>query len=85
MDPMPPTKNVSEKLINLKHMKALADNGGKSNMYISDDLEYLKKIYTSEQLQKIWESVLPKPSDISNKIPIITGTNDATLIPDEIA
>lgn len=41
--------------------------------YISDDLEDLKRRYTPEQLQKMWEEAYPKSSEISGKV-IITGT-----------
>lgn len=48
-------------------------NGFRPNVYISDDLEDLKRRYTPEQLQKMWEDVYPKASEISGKV-IITGT-----------
>lgn len=50
-----------------------ASNGFRPNVYISDDLEDLKRRYTPEQLQKMWEDAYPKASEISGKI-IITGT-----------
>ena len=50
-----------------------AYNGFRPNYPIFDDLEDLKRLYTPEQLQKMWEDVYPKSSEINNKI-IITGT-----------
>ena len=38
-----------------------------------DDLEDLKRRYTPEQLQKMWEEAYPKSSEIIGKV-IITGT-----------
>lgn len=66
---------------NLKHEKqcAIHDvsssalNGFRPNVYISDDLEDLKRRYTPEQLKKMWEDASPKSSEISGKV-IITGT-----------
>jgi hypothetical protein len=48
-------------------------NGFRPNVYISDDLEDLKRRYTPEQLQKMWEDAYPKSSEIIGKV-IITGT-----------
>ena len=36
-------------------------------------MEDLKRIYTPEQLQKMWEDAYPKSLEISGKV-IITGT-----------
>lgn len=43
------------------------------NIYIFDESEDLKRRYSSEQLQKMWEDVYPKLSEISGKV-TITGT-----------
>lgn len=43
------------------------------NIYISDDLEDLKRRYTAEQIKKMWEDASPKSSEISGKV-IIKGT-----------
>lgn len=45
----------------------------RSNIYIFDESEDLKRRYSSEQLQKMWEDVYPKLSEISGKV-TITGT-----------
>jgi len=54
--------------------KKLSDvsNGFISNMYISDELEE-QKIYSPEQLKKMWENAYPIISEINNNI-IITGS-----------
>lgn len=50
-----------------KHLmnKLPIGDGFRSNIYIFDESEDLKKIYTHEQLQKMWEYVYPKLSEIS--------------------
>ena len=59
--------------LNIPDVGISASNGFRPNVYISDDLEDLKRRYTSEQLKKMWEEVYPKSSEISSKV-IITGT-----------
>jgi len=54
-------------------VRSSALNGFRPDVYISDDLDLLKRIYTSEQIQKIWEDCSPKSSEIIGT-PIITGT-----------
>jgi hypothetical protein len=66
-------KNSDDQL-NIPAVSSSASNGFRPNVYISDDLEDLKRRYTSEQLQKMWEDACPKPSEISGKVVIITGT-----------
>lgn len=58
-----------------KHLmdKLPIGDGFRSNIYIFDELEDLKRRYSSEQLQKMWEDVYPKLSEISDKV-TITGT-----------
>ena len=58
-----------------KHLldKLPIGDGFRSNIYIFDELANLKERYTDEQLQKIWEDVYPKLSEISDKV-IMTGT-----------
>ena len=41
--------------------------------FCHDESANLKERYTDEQLQKIWEDVYPKLSEISDKV-IMTGT-----------
>ena len=59
--------------LNIPAVSSSASNGFRPNVYIFDDLEDLKRRYTPEQLQKIWEDAYPKSSEISGKV-IITGT-----------
>ena len=59
--------------LNISAVSSSASNGFRPNVYISDDLEDLKRRYTPEQLQKIWEDAYPKSSEISGEV-IITGT-----------
>ena len=59
--------------LNIPAVSSSASNGFRPNVYISDDLEDLKRRYTPEQLQKMWEDVYPKLSEISDKV-IIMGT-----------
>lgn len=58
-----------------KHLldKLPIGDGFRSNIYIFDESEDLKRRYSSEQLQKMWEDVYPKLSEISDKV-IMTGT-----------
>ena len=49
-------------------------NGFRPNYPIFDDLEDLNRLYTLEELQKMWKDVYPKLSKISGKL-IITGTH----------
>jgi proline dehydrogenase len=65
------TKN--EKQCAIHDVSSSASNGFRPNVYISDDLEDLKRRYTPEQLKKMWEDVYPKSSEIIGKV-IITGT-----------
>lgn len=58
---------------NTSAVRSSVSNGFRPNVYISDDLEDLKRRYTPEQLQKMWEDLYPKPLEISSKT-IITGT-----------
>ena len=60
--------------LNIPAVSSSASNGFRPNVYISDDLEDLKRRYTPEQLQKMWEDAYPKSSEISGKV-IITGTH----------
>lgn len=48
-------------------------SGHRPKIFIFDELEDLKRIYTPEQLQKMWEDVYPKPIETNNKV-IITRT-----------
>lgn len=48
-------------------------DGFRSNIYIFDESEDLKRRYAPEQLHKMWEDVFPKLSEISGKV-IMTGT-----------
>jgi hypothetical protein len=65
------TKN--EKPCTIHDVSSSASNGFRPNVYISDDLEDLKRRYTPEQLKKMWEDAWPKSSEIIGKV-IITGT-----------
>jgi len=58
-----------------KHLmdKLPIGDGFRSNIYIFDESEDLKRRYSSEQLQKMWEDAYPKLSEISDKV-IMTGT-----------
>ena len=67
------SKNNETAQLGIGAVSSSALNGFRPNVYISDDLEDLKRRYTPEQLQKIWEDAYPKASEISGKI-IITGT-----------
>ena len=60
--------------LNIPAVSSSASKGFRPNVYISDDLEDLKRRYTPEQLQKMWEDAYPKSSEISGKV-IITGTH----------
>lgn len=59
--------------LNILAVNSSASNEIRPNVYISDDLGDLKRRYTPEQLQKMWEDSYPKSSEISSKV-IITGT-----------
>ena len=48
-------------------------SGYRPKIFISDELEDLKRRYTPEQLQKMWEDAYPKPIETNNKV-IITRT-----------
>ena len=65
--------NPQKPQLNIPAVSNSASNGFRPNVYISDDLEDLKRRYTPEQLQKMWEDAYPKLSEISDKV-IITGT-----------
>ena len=65
--------NPQKPQLNIPSVSSSASNGFRPNVYISDDLEDLKRRYTPEQLQKMWEDAYPKLSEISDKV-IITGT-----------
>jgi hypothetical protein len=65
------TKNKQQCAIH--DISSIASNGFRPNVYISDDLEDLKRRYTPEQLKKMWEDACPKSSEIIGKV-IITGT-----------
>ncbi len=63
----------TDKKLHISDVSSSALNGFRPNVYISDDLEDLKRRYTPEQLKKMWEDAYPKSSEISSKV-IITGT-----------
>ena len=65
--------NPQKPQLNIPDVSSSASNGFRPNVYISDDLEDLKRRYTPEQLKKMWEEAYPKSSEISGKV-IITGT-----------
>lgn len=48
-------------------------SGHRLKIFISDELEDLKRRYTPEQLKKMWEDAYHKPIETNNKV-IITGT-----------
>lgn len=58
-----------------KHLldKLPIGDGFRSNIYIFDESEDLKRRYVPEQLQKMWEDAYPKLLEISDKV-IMTGT-----------
>ena len=39
-------------------------NGTKPDLFVIDELDCLKRLYTREQLLKQWEEVMPKTSDL---------------------
>ena len=40
-------------------------NGTKSpHIFVVDELDYLKRLYTKEQIEKLWKDVMPKTSDL---------------------
>lgn len=39
-------------------------DGTKPNLYIVDELDYLKRLYTKEQFEELWESLKPKINDL---------------------
>ena len=63
----------TDKKLHISDVSDSASNGFRPNVYISDDLEYLKRRYTPEQLKKMSEDACPKSSEIGGKV-IITGT-----------
>jgi hypothetical protein len=63
----------TDKKLHISDVSSSVYNGFRPNVYISDDLEDLKRRYTPEQLQKMWEEAFPKSSEISDNV-IITGT-----------
>jgi hypothetical protein len=63
----------SDKKLHISDVSSSVYNGFRPNYPISDDLEDLKRRYTPEQLQKMWDECYPKSSEISSKV-IITGT-----------
>ena len=63
----------TDKKLHISDVSSSASNGFRPNVYISDDLEDLKRRYTPEQLKKMWEDAYPKSSKIGGKV-IITGT-----------
>jgi len=63
----------TDKKSHISDVSSSALNGFRPNVYISDDLEDLKRRYTPEQQKKMWEDAYPKSSEISGKV-IITGT-----------
>jgi len=65
--------NTQRQQLNISGVSSSASNGFRPNMYISDDLEDLKRRYTPEQIKKMWEDCYPKSSEIIDT-PIITGT-----------
>lgn len=65
--------NNTDKKLHISDVSSSASNGFRPNVYISDDLEDLKRRYTPEQLKKMWEDAYPKSSEINGKV-IITGT-----------
>ena len=65
--------NNTDKKLHISDVSSSVSNGFRPNVYISDDLEDLKRRYTPEELQKMWEDAYPKSSEISGKV-IITGT-----------
>jgi hypothetical protein len=52
------------KLLGIGAVSSSASNGFRPNVYISDDLEDLKRRYTPEQIKKMWEDCYPKSSEI---------------------
>jgi hypothetical protein len=63
----------TDKKLHISGVSSSASNGFRPNVYISDDLEDLKRIYTPEQIKKMWDECYPKSSEIIGT-PIITGT-----------
>jgi len=63
----------SNEKLHISGVSSSASNGFRPNVYISDDLEDLKRIYTPEQIKKMWDECYPKSSEIIG-VPIITGT-----------
>ena len=58
--------------LNISDVSSSVYNGFRPNVYISDDLEDLKRRNTPEQLQKMWEEAYPKSSEISGKVITVT-------------
>jgi hypothetical protein len=65
--------NPQNPQLNIGAVSSSASNGFRPDVYISDDLEDLKRRYTPEQIKKMWEDCYPKSSEIIGT-PIITGT-----------
>jgi hypothetical protein len=63
----------SNEKLHISDVSSSVYNGFRPNYPISDDLEDLKRKYTPEQLQKMWDDCYPKSSEINGKV-IITGT-----------
>ena len=62
----------TDKKLHISDVSSSVYDGFRPSYPISDDLEDLKRRYTPEQLQKMWEDCYPKSSEISGKV-IITG------------
>jgi hypothetical protein len=58
----------TDKKLNISDVSSSVYNGFRSNYPISDDLEDLKRRYTPEQLQKMWDGCYPKSSEISDNV-----------------
>ena len=58
----------TDKKLHISDVSSSVYNRFRPNVYISDDLEDLKRRYTPEQLQKMWEDAYPKSSEISGKV-----------------
>ena len=49
---------------------------GKQNIFPTfDELDYLRKMFTPEQILELWEATHPRLKDVF-KIELITGTKD---------
>ena len=63
----------SNEKLHISDVSSSASNGFRPDVYISDDLEELKRRSTPEQIKKMWEDCYPKSSEIIDTL-IITGT-----------